>query len=108
MLRHLNSSMNIVACKQCEKKVHGEKGETKHMKRFHSEHVKQLNCEMCGRMFDTKKTLEIHINQHSSEISGGRFKCERCGVFMTQKNSLLRHNKNKHTEVDAEQKTDGS
>ena len=48
--------------------------------------------------------LKIHVAQHNPEIGGGKFKCERCGLYMTQKHSLERLIRKMHTEVDSEKK----
>ena len=52
-------------------KLKGELGMGKHMRKKHSEDVKQLNCETCRSEFTKEKVLQNHMKRHSSEIGNG-------------------------------------
>ena len=96
MNRYLDACMNIITCKHCGFQVRGERNYQKHMSNSHSKYVRKLSCETCGREFATQKMLKIHVAKHNHEIGCGKFLCEYCLIYMTQKHSLLRHIRNMH------------
>ena len=96
MHRHLDSYTNIITCKHCGFKVRGGRNLRKHMLKSHIEYVEKLRCGTCGCEFVTEKMLNMHIKQHNPKIGDGKFKCERCVVYFSQKHSLQRHIRNIH------------
>ena len=94
--------MYIITCKHCRFEVRGGRNYQKHMLKAHRKYMKKLRCETCGSEFAGEKSLKVHVAKHNPKIDHGKFKCEYCLIYMTQKHSLPRHIMTLHNELDAE------
>ena len=78
----------MLKCHICEH-VSNKSGHMKrHIKPVHM-HIKDINCEHCGKGFSEKMNLEHHIITVHKNIKD--FRCRECGKFFSQNSNLLQH-----------------
>ena len=94
MKRHLEAKLFNHDCDFCEKSLKGSRNLMTHMKTKHKEHMKQLECDKCDAKFPGEKSLSMHMKMHDPNY--GKFECENCILFFTQKHSMERHRRNFH------------
>ncbi|CAF4913224.1 unnamed protein product [Pieris macdunnoughi] len=66
-----------------------------HRRAIHAQHVTSRNhvCDMCGKAYTTKKSLEGHLRMHSGERP---FRCTKCPAAFGYESALYNHNKLVH------------
>ncbi|XP_015599895.1 zinc finger protein 287 [Cephus cinctus] len=79
------------ACSQCTR-VFNHKGNYKRHLITHLDpqglHLPKYPCEVCGKRFPNRRTLEIHMRVHTGEKP---FKCDVCGRSFSQQGNLQNH-----------------
>ena len=68
-----------------------------HMRKIHQQIIK-FTFETCGTDFKGEKALRNHEKNHDPKIGDGKFGCENCQIFYTQKHTLKNHIKTRHEE----------
>ncbi|XP_068082245.1 zinc finger protein 155 isoform X3 [Anabrus simplex] len=81
-------------CHVCGKCFRVPSGIKRHLREVH-DRVKDQCCELCGRRFANKRTLEDHMRTHTGERP---FLCDSCDKTFKTKASLYIHKKS-HTDV---------
>ncbi|XP_050412920.1 zinc finger E-box-binding homeobox 1 [Patella vulgata] len=61
----------------------------RHKKQMHENPI-QWSCQVCGKMYNTKYYLSIHLRRHTTDE---RFTCDICGRKYKLKNSQRKHSK---------------
>ncbi|XP_053709894.1 gastrula zinc finger protein XlCGF28.1-like isoform X1 [Synchiropus splendidus] len=72
-------------CPGCGRKCSSKAGLTRHMKCCSKE---PLTCSVCGKCFERRQYLKIHMRGHMEETP---FRCPQCGKFFTQREHLKVH-----------------
>lgn len=71
-----------------------------HMKHGHIEietHKRHLSCDLCGKLFNSTRSLQAHISVHKQQGEDrGTFWCDQCSMAFENANLLIRHFKDYH------------
>ncbi|CAG9860386.1 unnamed protein product [Phyllotreta striolata] len=81
-------------CHRCGRCFRVSQGLVRHLKETH-ERIKTFPCDICGRMFGTRRNVEEHRRIHTNERP---YMCDLCGKSFRQKASLYVHNRS-HMDV---------
>lgn len=81
-------------CHRCGKCFRVSQGLVRHLKETH-DGIKTFPCDLCGRMFGTRRNAEEHRRIHTNERP---YVCDLCGKSFKQKASLYVHNRS-HMDV---------
>ncbi|XP_044753880.1 zinc finger protein OZF-like isoform X2 [Coccinella septempunctata] len=76
-----------VECKVCQKIV-TKSALYNHMKVQHGDGLKKFLCNLCGKTYATKMSLDVHMNIHTKKIS---YNCNICSKSFTHQNYLKTH-----------------
>lgn len=76
-------------CNQCGKQFRVSQGLVRHLKETH-QGIKNFACDLCCRMFATRRNVEEHRRIHTNERP---YVCDLCGKSFKQKASLFVHNR---------------
>lgn len=76
-----------VECKIC-KKIVTRSALYNHMKAQHGDGLKKFLCNLCGKTYSTKMSLDVHMNIHTKKIS---YDCNICSKSFTHQNYLKTH-----------------
>lgn len=87
--KHLGKKI-LVVCERCGTKLKGDIQLSIHLKKIHN-HIRKFACKTCNMEFAGVSSLKSHEVKHDSTIAGGKFKCDFCTMFLTQKVGLKRH-----------------
>ena len=80
---------DVFKCHICKSIVVTEDGLQKHIQ---SGRCKENCCDECGKVYNSKTSLAIHVNIHRSKSEKVyNFNCEKCGKCLTSKHSLTEH-----------------
>ena len=90
MKLHL-ATKDVVICEHCGKHLMGKTNYKVHLKLIHADYVIKLRCHICHTEFDGANSLKRHVDKHDKRIAGGKFECDVCHIFLTQKASVGRH-----------------
>ncbi|CAG9837380.1 unnamed protein product [Diabrotica balteata] len=82
------------SCHLCGKCFRVSQGLVRHLKETH-EGIKNFPCDICGRMFATRRNADEHRRIHTNERP---YVCDLCGKSFKQKASLFVHNRS-HNDV---------
>ena len=77
-------------CDVCGRKFTTKSSLNFHLRTVHSADGPSYECEVCGKVFTTKGSLSLHLRTVHS-ADGPRYKCEVCGRTFTRKSSLNQH-----------------
>ncbi|OXA47634.1 Zinc finger protein 26 [Folsomia candida] len=72
----------------CGKTYLNKEGVSTHIKAEHSENPIRFPCTLCGKEFEAKRDLELHINTHTTEKA---YICPNCGRGFAHRTSLKNH-----------------
>ncbi|KOC61969.1 Zinc finger protein 836 [Habropoda laboriosa] len=81
-------------CHLCGKQFRVNQGLVRHLRETHAG-IKNFPCDICDRMFSTKRSAEDHRRIHTGERP---YICNVCGKSFKQKASLFVHNRT-HSDV---------
>ncbi|XP_063987875.1 zinc finger protein 836-like isoform X1 [Diachasmimorpha longicaudata] len=81
-------------CHLCGKQFRVNQGLARHLKETHAR-IKNFPCDICNRMFATKRNVEDHRRIHTGERP---YVCNVCGKTFKQKASLFVHNRT-HSDI---------
>ena len=95
--KHENVSDSSYQCDQCPKKFVKKVYLTHHKTRFHNLQ-KQLLCSICGEMFLTPGSLQIHIKSHGENPQ--KYPCEICQKVFTKKEKVRNNLKSRSIDQD--------
>ncbi|KAL3267908.1 hypothetical protein HHI36_007046 [Cryptolaemus montrouzieri] len=76
-----------VECQIC-KKIITKSALYNHMKVQHGDGLKKFLCNLCGKTYATKMSLDVHMNVHTKKIS---YDCKICSKSFTHQNYLKTH-----------------
>ena len=94
MERHLDAQ-NLIKCEYCTTfYLRGQRNYQNHIKRVHKNYLKKPQCTICKSEFKGEKSLNQHLKKHDPNY--GKFQCEDCKMYFTQKHSMERHKKTFH------------
>lgn len=85
----------VYICMMCKEKFSSFEPLKDHMKNNSKCKQVQLKCEVCGKMWETKKALYQHSMVHKDKPT---FVCEQCGKTFTNRFNLENHKSSKHGE----------
>ena len=103
--RHLKSHRGSYDCSFCGKRFPKMQSLGGHMKAAHPKNITAhppLICECCGKEFQTKKSLEEHVNRQKNPAE--KVECSHCGKFVAS-NSLSSHSRYCQREKDSDKLT---
>ena len=84
------------SCEYCLTKFGQRKDLLKHMRIYHN-HEEYYECSRCSTKMPSKKTLNSHIRMCKVQ-----FKCCVCDMTFNVKDSLIRHQRSRHTASEKE------
>ena len=93
MKRHLDAE-NIIECEHCRFGLRGERNYQTHIKKVHITYLKKPRCQICQSEFKGEKLLKQHLKKH--DPNNGKFQCDVCGIYFTQKHRMQGHEKTFH------------
>ena len=94
MEKHLLSKIPA-KCGKCDKELNGVIQLSLHMRNKH-QHIIKFTCKTCYKSCGGEKSLKNHEKNHDPKIAGGKFGCEDCQLYFTQKHTLKNHIKTRH------------
>lgn len=89
----------IYICLLCQSKFSSFEALAAHMK--NNRHCKEISqkCDKCGKVFDTRKSLQQHLQTHKDKPT---LVCEQCGKTFAHQFSLDNHKSSQHGEYEEE------
>ncbi|XP_044742585.1 zinc finger protein 235-like [Chrysoperla carnea] len=86
---------DIYNCTQCSKQFLHQLSLEQHIQKFHEKIVREFRhlCNMCGKGFNTRAELKIHMLSHSDEKT---FACQTCNMKYKTMHGLRYHVKSVH------------
>ena len=96
--KSIHEKAQTYQCDDCDKKFCNRKDLTYHYETEHQKNEPEI-CKTCNKEFKTKVTLRIHQTRLHNNQSDLTFHCDDCGENFGHKSSLLRHQKEKHLEL---------
>jgi KRAB domain-containing zinc finger protein len=84
LYQHMLSHKSTMTCHICQKIIK-VRSKYDHMK-LHTIKEKQINCQLCPKMFRTEENLKSHMRNHDR-----RFGCETCGKTFGFEHNLKTH-----------------
>ncbi|XP_058828726.1 zinc finger protein 558-like [Topomyia yanbarensis] len=101
--RHLNAHSTMAhgsyPCPQCAKVLASQGSLKHHIFTQHGE-GQQFICDICARVFRSKRCLETHVKGHLGTRQEDKVQCTVCAVWFTNKYQLTKHMNRIHIEPD--------
>ncbi|XP_055530910.1 transcription factor grauzone-like [Wyeomyia smithii] len=92
--RHLNAHMSMAhgsfPCPQCSRILASQGSLKHHVLTIHGE-GEQFICDICARVYRTKRCLETHVKGHLGTRQEDKVQCTVCAVWFTNKYQLTKH-----------------
>ncbi|XP_053683701.1 transcription factor grauzone-like [Sabethes cyaneus] len=92
--RHLNAHMSMAhgsfPCPQCPRTLASQGSLKHHILTIHGE-GEQFICDICARVYRTKRCLETHVKGHLGTRQEDKVQCTVCAVWFTNKYQLTKH-----------------
>ncbi|XP_058463728.1 transcription factor grauzone-like [Malaya genurostris] len=99
--RHLNAHSTMAhgsfPCPQCNKVLASQGSLKHHIFTQHGE-GQQFICDICARVFRSKRCLETHVKGHLGTRQEDKVQCSVCAVWFTNKYQLTKHMNRIHIE----------
>lgn len=96
---HLNAHIQVahgtVPCPKCPKILASQGSLKKHLIALHGE-GEQYVCDVCARVFRSKKCLDNHVKLHLGTRVEDKVQCSMCASWFTDQNCLTKHIKRVH------------
>ena len=93
LLGHKNNKhdYDIFKCPACHSVLMTEENLKKH---FESQTCKEKVCDFCGKGFNDKSKLRLHLNIHRSKFEKiYNYNCDKCGKCFATKQGLVEHDR---------------
>ncbi|XP_038121068.1 transcription factor grauzone [Culex quinquefasciatus] len=96
---HLNAHIQVahgtVPCPKCPKILASQGSLKKHLVALHGD-GEQFVCDVCARVFRSKKCLDNHVKLHLGTRIEDKVQCSMCASWFTDQNCLTKHIKRVH------------
>lgn len=94
LMRHIQMKKLNHVCPHCGKAFKLRKGLLVHVRTQHTSRQK-YSCFVCGKVYASKNSVDLHIRIHSNSEPGGHA-CPKCGKSFDRRDLMLQHHRHIH------------
>ena len=87
---HMKYCSKLLNCQICGKSFNSKQALVGH---HNAKHTEKFRCDLCGKCFENLTKLDLHKMTHNVEKN---FTCPKCEKTFLRKDNMLQHVKNIH------------